>query len=208
MQLSRADRCGIPPAQHRRRGFTLVEAVVVMTITALAASLILLTMETTVQTTDAAVEQTIATGMAEQIIDEVMGKRYMATTVGPYQYPLGPSGWESNGNGRERFDDTDDFLNFQTFGAKDIWGQPLGEGNGAGGLRHPNFRTWPGYFAKWRQQIQVYYVSDTDLSQRLPAWRTSNHRAVEVTILRQQPNGSLLELAKMRRVYAYVPSQP
>ncbi len=208
----RAAHCAVSRTVLRRRtaklhtrGFTLIEAMVVITITALAAGLILLAVESTVQTADDASQRTIATGMAQQIIDEALGGRYAAAGAGPYQYPLVANSWELNGNGRERFDDTDDYNGFLAVGAEDIWGRPLGQGDDQGGLRHPNFRADGTLFSNWIQMIEVFYVSDNNLSNRLPAGQASNHRAVEVTILRQQPNGSLRELAKLRRVYAYIP---
>lgn len=191
---------------HSRPGFTLVEAMVALSITLLAGSVMLLSIEGSVQATDSAVEETIAQGMAEQIVDEVMGCIYKATTAGPYQWPLTPSGWEANGNGRERFDDTDDFNGFSTVGAEDIWGRPLGQGDDEGGLRHAHFRVRNGFFSKWRQDIEVYYVSDSDTSVRLSAGQTSNYRAVEVVISRELYDGAIRELARVRRVYAYIPS--
>ena len=189
-----------------RNGFTLIEALVSLTILVLAGSVMLLAIETTVLSGDDALEQTIADGMARQIIDEVMGTRYAASSAYVYQYPLGPSSWEASGNGRERFNDTDDFHNFSAKPAEDLWGQPLGEGDDEGGLRYSNFRVPSGYFDKWKQRIEVYYVDDEDLSLRLTGSNTSNHRAVEVTILRQQPDNSLREITRSRRVYAYVPA--
>jgi type II secretory pathway pseudopilin PulG len=185
-------------------GFTLVEALVAMSITVMAASLILLATETSLRTSDDAVDKTIAAGMAQQLIDEIIGQRYRASGVTPYEYPLGPNSWESQGQGRERYDDTDDYHGFKTRGAKDIWNQPLGEGDDAGGLRHPQFRVRAGYFDKWRQEVEVYYVSNNNPSVRLSAYQTSDFRAVEVTISREMPDGTLRPLAKLRRVYAYV----
>lgn len=192
-------------SSRSRRGFTLIEALASLTILVLAGGVMLMAVETMVQSNDDAIERTIAEGIARQIVDEVMGKRYKATTVGPYQYPLGPSGWEANGNGRERFDDTDDFHHFSAKPAEDIWGKPLGAGDDQGGWRHGHFRVAPGYFNKWKQKIKVYYVNDNNLAQRLNGSNTSNHRAVEVTILRQQNDGAFKEIANVRRVYAYVP---
>lgn len=178
---------------------------VAISITAMAGAVLLLAIETTVQNTTESVEQTIAAGMARQLVDEVLGCRYVA--VGEYrlQYPLGPSDWELAGSGRDRYNDTDDFAGFEAQPPQDPWGIALGDDNGAGDLRHPAFRVPAGRFSDWRQKIDVYYVNENDLRQRLPEGATSNFRAVEVTISREQQDASLRELARMRRVFCYVP---
>jgi type II secretory pathway pseudopilin PulG len=199
-----------PPAVLRRRpscrpAFTLVEALVSTTIMALAAAVLLLGVQTSLDTTSDALDQTIANGMARQLVDEVMGQSYMIPGGSPYDYPLGPSSWEAAGQGRERFNDSDDYNGYAARPAKDIWGVEMGQGDGVGGLRHANFRLRSGYFADWRQAIQVYYVSDADPSQRLAAGQTSNSRAVDVAITRRLSDGSEFPLANLRRVYSYVP---
>ncbi len=189
----------------RQRGFSLTESLVALTILAMASAVILLAVETSVSTTYDSVESTIAEGMAQQLIDEVLATRYKAPSADPYQFPLVASGWELAGNGRERFNDTDDFNGFVAHSAEDKWGRPLGQGNGHGGLRHEAFRARPGYFHGWLQKIEVYYVDNDDPSTRLRGSATSNYRAVEVTISRKNPDDSIRTLANLRRVFAYVP---
>jgi len=186
-------------------GFTLIEAMTALAITAMAGAMILLSLETSLQNSEQIVVETIAQGMAKQIIDEAIGCRYMSPGGDPYQWPLTPNSWEQAGNGRERFDDTDDFVGITANSAEDIHGQPLGEGDYNGGLRPTAFMAPSGYFTDWRQEIDVYYVDDDDLSVRLATGQTSNHRAVEVVISRQLASGDYLELARIRRVTAYVP---
>ncbi len=165
----------------------------------------MLGMTAAVQTTGESREAAIATGIAEQLIDEVMGKRYAAVGAGPYQTGLGPNNWEKSGAGRERFDDTDDYNGFAATPIEGIWGQQLGQGDDQGGLRHPAFRLPSEYFANWGQKINVYYVSENDNSVRLTGNNTSDLRAVEVKIFRINNDGSQTVLAKLKRVYAYVP---
>lgn len=194
-----------PNRRHGSVGFTLVEAMVALSITAIAATALLLGVESSLQTSSDALEQTIAAGMAQQLADEVLGARYAAPETGPYQSELCPSSWEAAGDGRERFNDTDDYNDFRAQPAEARWGVPLGRGDGLGGLRHPNFQIRPDYFAGWRQEIDVYYVSETDQSVRLPAGQASNYRAVEVHIIHQDTGGGERDLYRLRRVYAYVP---
>lgn len=194
-----------PPAYHRA-GFSLVEALVSITIMSIVGGAIMLAMGSAADTTNFAVESTIAAGIARQVVDEVVGTRYAAAGAGPYQTTLIASGWERDGNGRERFDDTDDYHNFAAQPVEGIYGYELGRGDDDGGLRPVNFGLPAGFFSAWRQEIEVYYVDADDHSVRLSGSNTSDFRAVEVVIWRDNPDATRRELARVRRVYAYVPT--
>ncbi|GAF73146.1 unnamed protein product, partial [marine sediment metagenome] len=99
---------------NRRRlgsaaAFTLVEALVAISITAIAGSALLLGIGSSLQSTTDAMEQTTAIGMAQQLIDEVLGGRYAAVGVGGYEINFGHSAHEQAGPGRQRYDDVDDY---------------------------------------------------------------------------------------------------
>lgn len=189
-----------------KSGFTLVEALVAVTITALIGGAIMLAMGASIQSTEASLDAAIARGLAEQLIDEVVGQRYAAQGAGPYQVTLVASSWEAAGNGRERYNDTDDYNGFTAQPLEGVWGRPLGLGDGQGGLRHPSFQLPADYFDDWREEIEVYYVDESDHRVRLTGSNTSNFRAVEVRIFRDDPNGNPEEVVSLRRVYAYVPA--
>ena len=189
-----------------RRGFSLVESLAAISIMALAGGAIMMGLSAAIQTTEATLDTSIAMGIAKQLVDEVLGNRYAAVGAGPYQTQLTASQAELAGQGRELFNDSDDFNNFNAQPLEGVWGLELGQGNEAGGQRHPSFRLPTGYFADWREAIEVYYVDETDHSVRLTGSNTSNFRAVEVHIYRDNPDGTSRELASLRRVYAYVPA--
>lgn len=192
-------------AVRHRAAFTLVEALVAISITAIAASVLLLGVHASVQTTEEAFRRTIATGMAEQLLDEVLGARYHAVGVDGLQTTLSPSSWELEGSGRERYDDVDDYHGVRSQPPEDLWGIELGADDGQGDLRHPNFRAPAGRLDHWRQEVDVYYVDESDLSVRLPAGQVSGYRAVEVRIYYDDPSGGSRELADLRRVVVYLP---
>lgn len=200
-----AERMRTRNARTKRTAFTLVEATVAMSITAIAGAAFLLAVEGTINSSRQSVDETIANGLARQIIDEVLGTRFMAPGATPYQWPLVPNSWELAGDGRERFNDTDDFNGFTADGAEGIWGFPLGTGDDQGGQRHHLTRVPGGFFDNWQQEIEVYYVSPTNPGLRLGAGQTSDLRCVEVRINKLLPDGSTKSLALMKRVYAYVP---
>jgi len=183
-----------------------VEAITALAITSMAGAVVLLAIEGTLSRSDDALDEAIAKGIAKQTIDEVLGMRYVAPGSSPYQYPLVANSWEQNGSGRERFNDIDDFNGYTVDGIEDLYGNAFGEGDGEGGFRHPNFRVDSGYFSNWRHEISVYYIDPTDLTLALPAGQTSDFRAVEVVVSKQLADGTWQELARVRRVHAYVPT--
>lgn len=215
MRPSLSDRWGTCCHGHKimrrqssanRPAFSLVEAMIAIAIMAIVGGAIMVGLASSASTTTFALESAIAEGIARQVVDEVVGNRYAAVGSGPYQVTLGPSAWEEAGSGRERFDDTDDFHDFTAQPVEDLWGSELGQGDDAGGLRHSNFQLPSGYFSTWRQQIEVYYVDNTDQSIRLSSGNTSDFRAVEVAIYADNADGTSRELTRTRRVYAYVPT--
>jgi type II secretory pathway pseudopilin PulG len=193
---------------RRRAAFTLVEALVAVTIAAVAASALLMGIHSSLQTTEAAMQQTIAAGMAQQLMDEVVGNLYCAPGTTGYDTSFSHSSWEGQGTGRERYNDIDDYHGERATPPKDPWGVVLGKDDGKGGQRHVAFQAPSGYFDKWQQEIDVYYVRETDPGVRLPSGQTSDYRAVEVRIVDIKPDGARRELVKLRRVVAYVPVLP
>ena len=187
-------------------GFTLVEAVVALTVTSIAGTAMLVGINSNIQLTQRAEERIVAQGMARQLMDEVMGTRYMALNTTPYQTVFGPSTWESQLPTRQRYDDIDDFHNWSTQPPVDEYGVPLGRNDGKGGQRHPAFRLPANRFSQWRQEVTVSYVNPNNLDQRLSGMNTSDYRAVRVRILRHEPGRGQVELASISRIVSYVPS--
>jgi type II secretory pathway pseudopilin PulG len=192
-----------------RRGFSLVEAMMGVTVLAMAGAVLLLGVETSLRTTIDAEDQTIAAGLAQQLADEALGQRYMESlAVGPLQVPLSPNAYELGGAGRERFNDIDDYHGFRAQPPKDRFGMELGRGDSSGSSRNTNFQLPAGKFSRWRQEVDVYYVSPTDPTVKLTGTQTSYYRCVEVRILREESAGVFETLATVKRVIAYVPPPP
>jgi hypothetical protein len=188
-----------------RFGLTLAEALVALSVTAMAGTALLLAAETSLAMGDDAVERTIARGLAEQLIDEVMGAAYCEKGVSPLDLGLGRNSWENAGMGRERYTDTDDFTGIRSKPIEDRFGSALGAGNGAGGLRPAGFRVRSTLFTNWRAEIDVYYVSPTNTSQKMAVGLASYYRAVEVRIVKIKGTQTI-PLADERRVFSYVPT--
>ena len=192
------------PRHRIRAGFTLIEAMVALTITSLAGSVLLLAIESSLETTTDAVDRTIAEGLAQQLLDEITSKRYMEPGTSAISTTFGCTSTEAQGSGRERYNDSDDFHRFSAHPAEGLWGEPLGTGDDLGDERHENFRVPDGFFQNWRQRVEVYFVNATNQSQRLTVG-TSYYRAAEVHIEYIDADGAVKPLASRRRVYAYIP---
>jgi prepilin-type N-terminal cleavage/methylation domain-containing protein len=186
------------------RGFTLIEALAAIVVAAIAGSALLLGTTASIQNTDDAMRRTVAYGMAQQLMDEVVGCRYMELGGSPYDTTLQPTASEAAAGTRQPFDDCGDFNGYRSQPPKDFYGAALGTDNGQGGQRNANFRCSSGFLQNWRQEIDVYYVSDTNLTSRLPAGQTSDYRAVEVRIIYNDPQSGPMQLAQIRRVVTYV----
>ena len=201
--LQSATRC----PKCRRRGFTLIEAIVALVIMSLAGSVLLLAAQTSLRTTDEAVRRTIAEGLADQLLDEIVTRRFMEAGENANDTTLGTEAGETAA-GRSLFDDTDDYHNLAARPAQGFYGESLGTGDDAGGQRHGSFQVPDRFFDNYRQRVRVYYVDPTAPDTPLAQGQTSYYRGVEVAIDYVDPAGGEQELAVRRRVYAYIPPPP
>src|SRR5688572_27554635 len=179
--LRRSSAGSLQPRALRRGGFSIVEAIVALSITAMAGAVLLLAVESTVQTTTESVQRTIADGLAQQLLDEALTRHFVEPGEDPLGNSVGPTAFETAGSGRESYDDVDDYHSFIALPAEDTYGNSVGSGNDSGGLRHANFRVPDGYFDNWRQRVEVYFVREDDHRIRLTSG-TSYFRAIEVHI--------------------------
>jgi len=197
---------GVLPCNTRRRdGFSLVEALVAIAIMAIAGSALLWGVMGTMQTTDDSVQQALAIGMAQQLMDEVLGARYHAVGSDGYETSMSASSWEKSGEGRERYNDIDDFNGLRFEPPMEVYGTAVGTGDDTGDLRHPSFRVGQDYFQNWRQEIDVFYVDPDDFSRNLSTGSVSDYRAVEIRIVREDPDSDPRVLAELRQVVSYIP---
>ncbi len=186
-------------------GFTLVEAMVALSITAIAGATIILGIQSSLQTTTHVLDKTIAQGLAHQLMDEITGCRYVEYGEDPYQNALVPGADELATGTREIFDDINDFNAQDNRQPVDAWGILLGQDDGQGGTRHESFTAPRARLDRLRRTVEVYYVNPDDLSQRLLYGATSDYRAVEVSVFYIEDGGNQRELVKLRRVVVNMP---
>ena len=187
-----------------RRAFTLIETMTAMSILALVGGTLMANMAATTNTAQEAVDRAIGLGMAQQLLDEICGMKYAESLGTEYDTGLGPGSPEVSAGARKQFDDIDDYLGVSTSVPTDRWGIALGADNGKQGTRLAAFQAPSTYFTGWRQQVDIFYVSDTNLSTKLTSG-TSSHRKIEVRITAAQADGRVRVLAYVSRVVAYVP---
>jgi hypothetical protein len=183
----------------------MVEAMLAITIAALAGSVLLLGTTTSLETTKNGMYSAIARGMAQQLMDEIVGCRYVESGGNPYSTVLGPETGETTGGTRQLFDDSDDYNGLRTKPPKDFYGIALGKDDGLGGQRNTLFQIPPGLIDNWQQEVDVYYVSESNLSTKLATGQTSDYRVVEVRITYNDPVQGTQVLAGLKRVLSYVP---
>lgn len=169
----------------------------------MAGAVLLLAVDSTLNTTTDSVQSTIADGLAQQLLDEITTKRFVAAGTDPLTGAFGPSSGEASGSGRERYDDTDDYHGFIALPAEGRYGEPLGTGNDSGGNRLASMRVPDGFFDRWRQRVEVYFVDPTDHRIRLTSG-SSHYRAIEVHVEQVEDDGTVVPLATRKRVVAYV----
>jgi type II secretory pathway pseudopilin PulG len=186
-----------------RGAFTLIEALIALSITSLAGAVLLLSVQSSLDTTIDAVEQTIADGVAQQTLDEILTKRYVGAGDPPLLATLGAATSELLGLGTSLFDDTDDYNGYVAQPLKGLYGEVLGTGDDNGNLRLANFRVRSDFFQNWRVRVDVYYVDPNDHT--LTSNTPTNFRAIEVHIERSRSGGGYVPLAARKRVIAYIP---
>ena len=192
-------------AVRRRRtvGFSLIEALVALTLLAVAGAVMLQATDATLVTVDYQYETMVAQGVARQLMEEICSRRFHELGTDPYRVAPGPSNWESAGDGRSRFDDVDDYANYKTRPVLDLWGQPLGSEDGEGGLRAAAYRAPRTYLDRWRVRVRIGY---TDAIEKAPDWSGSQpgpYRVIRITIHRVEDDGRRIRLARLQRVVAY-----
>lgn len=186
-----------------RAAFSLVEALVALSITSLAGAVLLLSVESSLGTTTEAVHRTIADGIAQQTLHEILTKRYTEKGEDPLLGKLAPASDELLGLGTALFDDTDDYAGYVVQPLRDPYGKLLGTTDESGQPRLANFRVRSDFFQNWRLRVEVYYVNPADPTQR--STTATSHRAIDVFVEQIERSGGVLPLAHRRSVIAYIP---
>jgi type II secretory pathway pseudopilin PulG len=186
----------------RRRAFSLIEALTSLTIMSLAGAVLLLSVESSLDTTIKAVDQTIADGIAQQIMHEILTRRYTPASGSPLDLLTGLLN-PSSGGGTSSFTAISDYAGYTAQPLKGIYGETLGTGDDSGNLRLQNFRVRSDFFQNWKLRVDEYYVTPSDHT--VKSATATYFRAIEVHIDYIEPSGAAVPLASRKRVVTYVP---
>lgn len=194
-------KAGHAPPPHA--AFSLIEALIALSITSLAGAVLLLSVQSSLDSTLEAVERTIADGVAQQTVDEILTKRWSGEEDTPLTATLGALTNELLGLGTSLFNDTDDFAGYIAQPLEGTFGEVLGTGDDNGNLRLANFRVRSDFFQTWRIRANVYYVSPNDHT--LTSSTPTSFRAIEVHVEKALSPGKYLPLATRKRIVTYIP---
>ncbi|WDI42476.1 type IV pilus modification PilV family protein [Bremerella sp. P1] len=189
-------------------GFSLMEAVVAMSIVAFASSVLLLGVEATLESVEEQEEITIADGLARQMLDEIQGQSWVDPVLRayPYQTSLSASADERLGPGRSQFDDTDDYNNYQSTPPVHIGGEALGATDSTGDTLPEAFRPRSDFLSNWRLTVEVAYLSESDHSVQMADYQPTNYRALICRVYRRNRDNTWREVVSRERVISYIPA--
>ncbi|MEW4451315.1 type II secretion system protein [Bremerella sp. JC817] len=192
----------------RRHGFSLVEAVVAMSIVAIASSVLLLGVEATISSVEEQEEITIADGMARQMLDEIQGQSWVdpALRSQPYQTSLSASADERVGPGRSRFDDTDDYNEYSASPPVRIDGKTLSTCDTSGDTLPAGFQPRSNFLANWRCTVEVAYLSENNHSVQVADNHPTNYRVLICRVFRRNLDGNWRQIVQRERVISYIPA--
>ncbi len=186
-------------------GFTLIETIVALGLMAIVVGAVTYALVSALQVAEENEDLAIAEGLAQDLMNEILNRRYCELGASPYDPYLRPGSNEKHPGTRELFDDIDDYNGWVEEPPQDRWGIPLGEEDGLGGQRPLPARA--ANLNGFRREVLVSYVSPQDFSKSLPFGTVSGFRKIEVIVSRRYPNNVLRQLVKLTRVVGHVPSE-
>ena len=178
---------------------------VAISLASIAASVLLLGVYGSVETTDMVMNTTIAQGLAQQLLDEAVGNPYIVSGGNAYAVPIGPPAADQDKGTRQLFAQIGDFNGYVAQPPCDPWGIALGTDDGQGGTRYNAFQAPAKIFSAWKEQVTVSYVSASAPTTPL-ASGTSDYRLVQVQILYVDPIRGPQVLATAQQVVMYLPA--
>ncbi len=189
------------PNNPTRNGFSMVEAVIAVSITTLAGGALLASLGGAVHSSTDAMQASVARGLAEQLIDEIASTRF------PPETNSTPSG-----AGRSGFDDIDDFASWSSSPPVDRQGTSLGadglDDSGLPAARPTGLQPDLSFMARFTRAVVVERVDpDTGSGWNVVSQHT-NFRRVTVSVTYTDAQSHTKTLAELTRIFSYVPVAP
>ena len=193
-----------PAATARRRGITLIESLIAVSLTTLAGGALLTTIGSTVQISTDSTYTVVAQGLADQMMDEVASVKFPHTSGG-YVMP-------SVGQGRTGFDDLDDYHGWNASPPQTRDGLAIGTermmADTTGTARPPSFQPDPRFVSRFRQQVAVEKIAEVSGGAWVVVTSATPLRRVTVTISYTDARNQTKVLAVQTRVFSDVAVAP
>ena len=184
-----------------RRGVTLIETIIAVSLMTFAAAALLTSLTSSVQVSTDSLRAAIATGLADQLMDEIASVKF----------PSASGSGSTAGMGRTGFDDLDDYNGYNVSPPQARNGMAIGtEGaNSAGSsmYRPQQFQPNPRSLSGYRQQVTVEKIADSGTSWSVVSQSTTLRR-VTVTISYTDGLGKTTPVAVQVRVFSNVAIAP
>ncbi len=185
----------------RRRGFSMIESLMGVTITTVAGAALLTSIGAAVRSSTDAMHASVARGLAEQLMDEIAAVRFPAAANST---PAGST--------RENFDDLDDYAGWSESPPADRRGRELGtEGSLILGVEIPRLfqmRPEPNVIASFQRAVEIERVQPDAGNGWTVVSQPTNFRRVTVTVSRRNARNVLIPLARTSRIFSHVPFTP
>jgi type II secretory pathway pseudopilin PulG len=186
--------------QLARRGFSLAETLIAITIATVSGMAMLTSLGTAVRTASRATDAGVAQGLAAQLMDEVASVRFPD--------PVNPV---ASGT-RRSFDDIDDFADYSATPPVDGNGNTIGtEGTSSWGFYLPRpsvMRPDTSFLKTLTQEVQVERVEPVGTTSWNVVTTSSDYRRVTVRIKATDDNQQVSTLAETTRIFARVAAVP
>lgn len=183
-----------------RRGISMMESVVAMTILTTAGAAVLTSIGSTIAVSDHSARELVARGLAEQLMDEIEAARFPQATN---EKPVGTA--------RSGFDDIDDYHKWSSRPPVTKEGFALGtdgQPNGSRSYRLFHMQPDPLILDGYTREVLVEPVEPTENNSN--PWTvvttSSDYRRVTVTVSRTSGLGTT-ELAVTTRIFSHVPTE-
>lgn len=193
------------PACIGRPGFSLVEALVAISITTIAGSALLTSLGAAVRSSTDAAHVAVARGLAEQLMDEVAASRFPDLTDS-----------RPGGLTRADFDDIDDYNGWSANPPLSQLGEPIGSEGlriQTGGIESYSTRPTPmqpepQFLQYFSREVQVERILPDAGSNWTVTTQHTNYRRVHVRVKYIDRNSNSITLVEIPRIFSYVPVAP
>lgn len=186
----------------RRRGISLVESLIAVSLTTLAGGALLSTVGSTVQISTDGTHTAIAQGLADQLMDEIASVKF----------PRSTTAFMPTGIGRSAFDDLDDYHNWNASPPQTRDGMAVGTERmtfGSYAMARPlNFQPDPRVMNRFRQQVTVEKIAEATGNNWIVVTTDTPLRRVTVTISYTNAQNQTRSLAVQTRVFSDVAAAP